>query len=176
MNKLCRGVGLCLLGVSFSVGVQAFEGVKFAAGSGDSSTDAYQVALLSDFGQTFFNGRIKQHWEFGFSYWSSDNGPNKDLEVFSISPMFVYELGSADNTLQPYIDYSLGLAYVSDTSIADKQLGTHFQFDNRLGFGLRFGSDKRHDLAVNVRHISNAGLDDDNSGFNVVTASYTYRF
>jgi len=177
MNKLVKGLAVCLLGFGSSFSVQAFDGVKVAVGQGQSSTDTFQlVALLSDFGQTFFNGRIQQHWEFGVSYWESDKGPNKEMEVFNISPVFTYDLGSADQAVLPYIDYSLGIAYVSDTSIADKKLGQHLQFDNRLGFGVRFGGEKRHDVALGARHVSNAGLDNDNDGFDVVSVSYTYRF
>jgi len=176
MDKLCRSIAVCLLAVSYSLGVQAFEGVKVAIGSGGSSTDAYQVALLSDFGQTFFNGRVKQYWEFGYSRWSSDMGPNKDLDVININPVFTYEFGSPDQAYVPYIDFSIGIAYMSDITIADKKLGQRFQFDDRLGFGARFGSEKRHDVALNLRHVSNAGLASDNAGFNVVSVAYSYRF
>lgn len=176
MNKLFQGIGLCVLGLSCSLTAQAFEGIKVAVGNGQSSTDAYQVALISDFGQTFFNEEVKLHWEFGYSRWSSDNGPNKDLDVFNINPVFTYELGSADQAFLPYVDISIGIAYVSDTTIADKKLGQHFQFDDRLGFGVRFGDEKRHDVALGARHVSNAGLDSDNDGFDVVSVSYTYRF
>jgi len=176
MNKLFKGLAVCLMGLGCSFSAQAIEGVKVGVGNGQNSTDAYQIALLSDFGQSFFNDKVKLHWEFGVSYWKSDIGPNKELEVFNISPIFTYDLGSADQAVLPYIDYSLGIAYVSDTSIADKKLGQHLQFDNRLGFGVRFGGEKRHDIALGARHVSNAGLDNDNDGFDVISVSYTYRF
>jgi len=176
MNKLVKGIAVCLLGFGSSFSVQAIEGVKVGTGNGQNSTDAYQIALLSDFGQSFFNDKVKLHWEYGYSRWSSDQGLNKDLDVFNINPVFTYELGSSDRAYVPYIDFSIGIAYVSDTSIANKKLGQHFQFDDRLGLGVRFGGEKRHDIALGARHVSNAGLDNDNDGFDVVSVSYTYRF
>jgi len=160
-----------------SFSVQAFDGVKISLGQGQSSTNTFQaVSLLSDFGQAFFNGRIKQYWEFGICYWKPDNRANKELEVFNISPIFTYDLGSVDQAVMPYIDCSLGIAYISDTSIADKKMGQYLQFDNRLGFGVRFGGEKRHDVALGARHVSSAGLDNDNDGFDIVSDSYIYRF
>jgi len=176
MNKIFKGGAVCLVGLGCSFSVQAFEGVKVGLGKGQNSTNAFQIALLSDFGQSFFNDKVKLHWEYGVSYWESDNGSNKELEVFNISPIFTYDLGLADQAVLPYIYYSLGIAYVSDTSIANKKLGQHLQFDNHLGFGVRLGGEKRHDVALGARHVSNAGLDNDNDGFDVVSVSYTYRF
>ena len=146
MNKLHKVLGVCILGLGGSFSAQAFEGLKVSVGEGQNSTDTYRLALLSDFGQTFFNGHIKQHWEFGFSYWESDTGPNREMEV------------------------------LSDTRIADKKLGQHFQFDDRLGLGVRFGHQKRHDVALSARHVSNAGLDNDNDGFDIFSLTYGYRF
>ena len=176
MNKLHKVLGVCILGSGGSFSAQAFEGLKVSVGEGQNSTDTYRLALLSDFGQTFFNGHIKQHWEFGFSYWESDTGPNREMEVFSINPVFTYELGSPDQAFLPYVDFSIGIAYMSDTRIADKKLGQHFQFDDRLGLGVRFGHQKRHDVALSARHVSNAGLDNDNDGFDIFSLTYGYRF
>ena len=176
MNKLLRAVAVCLLGLSWSFSAQAFDGIKVAVGEGQNSTDTYQIALISDFGQSFFNDAIKLHWEFGFSYWDSDKVSNKDMEVLSVNPIFTYELGSRDQTFLPYVNFSIGIAYLSDTHIARKKLGQRVQFDDRLGLGVRFGNEKRHDIALNARHLSNAELADDNDGFNIYSISYSYRF
>lgn len=176
MKALIRTVVLCVVGLSYSLSAQALEGIKVSIGSGESSTDAYQVSLLSDFGQRLFKDRISLHWEFGYSHWSSSKGPEKNVDVINISPVFRYDFDSTERGCVPYVSYSVGLAYLTETRIADKRLGMHVQFDNKLDFGVRFGNGQRHDLAIGVRHVSNAGLDSDNEGLDVIRASYSYRF
>lgn len=178
MNKLFKILGLGVLGASVSLAVQAdgLDGIKVAVGDGSESSDVYQIAVLSDFGQSFFDNKLKLHWETGYTHWSADSGANQDIDVFSISPIFTYELGSADQGYVPYVDFSIGIAYLSDTEIGSKKLGQHFQFDDRLSVGVRFGGELEHDVALGVRHVSNASMDDDNDGFDAVSLAYSFRF
>jgi len=176
MKALIRVVILCIVGLSCSVSAETLYGVKVSIGSGERSTDAYQVSLLSDYGQQLFQNRVALYWEVGYSHWSSSKGPEKQVDAINVSPVFRYDFSTTERGCVPYVSYSVGLAYLSETRVADKNLGMHFQFDNKLDVGMRFGSGERHDLAIGVRHVSNAGLDSDNDGFDVVRASYSYRF
>ena len=176
MESLIRRVSLCVFSLLLSVNVFAVDGVRIAAGGGDNSSDAYEIGLLKDIDKTWFDGKLRAHWLLNLSHWEADDGPNKDAQVVSFAPVFVYGFKQRSNGLQPYIDFSLGVAYVTETKIDENDLGLHFQFDSRIGLGLRFGNDQRHDLSVSYRHISNAGLDSDNDGFDTLVGAYTYRF
>jgi len=176
MKRIISSIGVCVFSCVFSMSLYALDGIRIAGGSGDHSSDGYEIAVLDDFDKTWFDGRIRGQWQLSLSDWDFDDGPNDDLQVFSVGPVFIYDFKQRSNGLQPYIDYGLGLAYVSETKIDGDDLGIHFQFDNRIGFGVRFGSDQRHDLSVSYRHISNAGLDSDNDGYDAVMGAYTYRY
>lgn len=176
MKKIISSIGICAFSCVFSMNLYALDGVRVAIGNGDHSSDGFEIAVLDNFDKTWFDGRVKGQWQLSLSDWDFGNGSGDDLQVFSIGPVFIYDFKRYANGLQPYAEYGLGLAYVSETQIDGDDLGIHFQFDNRLGLGIRFGSDQRHDLSVSFRHISNAGLDGDNDGYDTVMAAYTYRY
>lgn len=44
--------------------------------------------------------------------------------------------------------------------------GLRFNFNPQVGAGFDFGKDRDYTLALRLHHVSNAGLDDDNDGFN----------
>ena len=44
----------------------------------------------------------------------------------------------AGETVKPYIEAGIGLALFSNTEVEEQKLGTAFQFEDRIGFGLRF--------------------------------------
>lgn len=169
-------ISLFTFSLAASVNLYALDGVRIAGGSGDHSSDGYEIALLGDIDKTWFDGKVRTQWQLSFSDWDFDDGPNDDLQVISVAPVFIYDLEERSSGLQPYIDYSIGFAYVSETKVDKDDLGMHFQFDNRIGLGIRFGPDQRHDLSISYRHISNAGLDNDNNGYDVVVGAYTYRY
>jgi len=176
MKKIICSISACVFFSFFSMNLYALDGVRIAAGSGDHSSDGYEIALLDDFDKTWFDSRVRGQWQLTLSNWDFDDGADDDLQVVSIGSVFIYDFKQRSNGLQPYIDYSLGLAYVSETKVGGDDLGIHFQFDNRISLGVRFGSDQRHDLSVSFRHISNASLGSDNDGFDAVMSAYTYRY
>jgi len=176
MKKIIYSISVCAFCSIFSMNLYALDGIRIAGGSGDHSSDGYEIAVLDDVDKTWLDGRIRGQWQLSLSDWDFDGEPNDDLQVVSIGSVFIYDFKPRSNGLQPYIDYSLGLAYVSETKIDDADLGMHVQFDNRIGFGVRFGSDQRHDLSISYRHISNAGLDSENDGYDAVMGAYTYRY
>ena len=169
-----RLMASCLL--LLSADVLAVDGVRIAYGSGTDSTDVSKVSLLKHFDKTWLDDRVSGHWELGISHWNASKGPVDDLLGLSFAPVFTYKFREFSVGIQPYIDYSLGLIYLSETKLATNDFGTHMQFDNRLGIGIRFGTQQHHDLNISLRHVSNAGLDEDNSGFDSHQLAYTYHF
>ena len=56
-----------------------------------------------------------------------------------------------------------GLAWLySPIPVESNNLGGAFQFEDRLGFGLRFNGG--HEVGIRAMHYSNAGLASDNDG------------
>ncbi len=68
---------------------------------------------------------------------------------------------------KPYVEGGIGVIYTQHR--VDGQ-GLHVNFNPQIGIGteLSFGLDAVYFAAVRLHHISNGGLDDDNSGVNSI--------
>lgn len=114
-------------------------------------------------------GRLTGYWDAGYTYWKGDDISSN--HSVSFSPVFVYEFNGG--TVKPYIEAGVGVALFSKTRIEDQRLGSSFQFEDRLGVGLRF-----HGQEVGLRaiHYSNAGIKSPNEGIETYTVHYRVSF
>jgi opacity protein-like surface antigen len=105
---------------------------------------------------------------------SVEAGKNGSIEMGLALPMFTYHFDMG-NHLVPYIEGGVGLLY---TDLSGFRLGGHFQFLSQAGAGLSYflTDNTALNLSWRFRHISNAGLYDDNVGFNsyIFQAGFSY--
>jgi len=87
----------------------------------------------------------------------------------SFSPVLVYEF--AGQNVKPYVEAGIGVALFSRTQIEDNNIGESFQFEDRLGFGLRFAGG--HEIGIRATHYSNAGINSNNGGVESYALHYT---
>jgi len=135
--------------------------------------DVYRITLRKEFSKDFWSGekaRLGGFWEGSVNYWHANDG---ELYAAAIAPVFALYFGSSSNQWQPYIEGAIGAAYISETHLAGRQFSTHFQFENRLGIGLR-GSTV--DFHVRLLHYSNADIDEPNNGMYSFVAGIAIRF
>ena len=73
-------------------------------------------------------------------------------------------------------EFGIGVSMLTKREFAGKDLGSHFQFEDRLG--LLFGLDQKNSkmLAVRYMHYSNAGLSSRNPGMDFLNIAYSWRF
>jgi len=113
----------------------------------------------------------------GAHYWVSGSSvPYHDINIIAVSPVVRY-LFKEHFTVIPYLELSVGLAYLSNTRFANRNLGMHFSFQDRGGVGLMMGQNKQFALGVHIVHYSNASLSSHNSGITIplmVDASYKF--
>lgn len=66
------------------------------------------------------------------------------------------------------LDSYIGMNYIDKNRIGDRNLGENFIFSDNIKFGLRFGDSVIPGLSIfyQFRHISNAGIYNDNMGYN----------
>lgn len=140
---------------------------------GFTKFDVYRLAVRRDFNKDIWTGeklRLGGFWEGSINHWDADDG---DLQAFAIAPVFALYFGSPSNKWQPYIEGAVGAAYISETELAGRGFSTHFQFENRLGIGVR---GPRTDFHVRLLHYSNADIDEPNNGMDSFVAGFAIRF
>ena len=157
-----------LLGLTSISAAQAAD-LAFAVGSTGESTMTYRFGVQCDFERNFSEsetGRFTGYWDTAYTYWQGDKTASNNS--LSLTPVFVYEF--AGETIKPYVEAGIGVAFFSDTELEDNKLGSSFQFEDRIGFGVRFAG---QEVGVRALHYSNAGLKKPNDG--VVSYALLFR-
>ena len=149
------------------------DGVEFSVGQTGESTMTYRLGAQFDWDKSWWQtgvGRLTGYWSGAYTYWEGDkNSSNNSL---SFSPVFVYEF--AGDSVKPYIEAGIGAAVFQRTEVEGNKLGSAFQFEDRLGFGLRFAGG--HEVGLRATHYSNGGLTTTNDGIECYAIHYTMPF
>lgn len=155
------------LGHSFSA--QA-AGLEFGVGQTGESTMTYRLGLKSDWDKSWLQsdiGRLTGYWSGAYTYWEGDKSSSN--HSLSFSPVLVYEFSG--ETVKPYLEAGIGIAAFARTEVEENKLGSSFQFEDRIGFGLRFAGG--HEVGIRATHYSNAGIKSPNDGIENYSLHYT---
>ncbi len=149
------------------------DGVEFSVGQTGESTMTYRLGAQFDWDKSWWQtsvGRLTGYWSGAYTYWEGDkNSSNNSL---SFSPVFVYEFSG--ESVKPYIEAGIGVAVFQRTEIEGNKMGSAFQFEDRLGFGLRFAGG--HEVGLRATHYSNGGITSNNDGIESYAIHYTMPF
>lgn len=189
MLKVCQFalLSLCLVGLS-PVASAVFKNNKFsfAVSSGDGISDItpYRIAGLYDFGPVLckscmFQGHLLG--EVSAAFWHGNQGDfvhsNEKLTLVTTGPLLRWQLvrtGFAN--IRPFFEMGIGLSWLSKREIGGRRISTHFQFEDRIGLGLRFGKGQPYELNYRLFHYSNASIKRPNSGVNIQMLTFAYWF
>jgi lipid A 3-O-deacylase len=139
----------------------------------DSDILVMRLGLRKDSTYSVFENRtgwLSGYYEASIGYWYKDEDHVGNI---AFSPVFVYYFGSPDWRMQPYVEAGIGFSLISETKIADRDLATAFQFEDRLGIGLRT---KDVDLNLRYMHYSNGSIAEPNDGIDIFIFTVGYRF
>lgn len=171
MVKLSSLFVASVLGLASLSAAQAAD-LAFSVGSTSDSNMTYRLGVQCDFGSNFTEsstGRLTGYWDTAYTYWEGDKTASNNS--LSLAPVFVYEF--AGDTVKPYVEAGIGVALFSDTEMEDNDLGSSFQFEDRLGFGVRFAG---QEIGLRAMHYSNAGLSTPNDGVENYSLHYAVAF
>ncbi|MBU3059554.1 acyloxyacyl hydrolase [Pseudomonas indica] len=171
MKKLFSLTAAAAMSLGALASAQAAD-VTFAVGQSSESTMVYRLGAQFDFERSWFQsdvGRLTGYWDAAYTYWDGDEASSN--HSLSFSPVFVYEF--AGETVKPYIEAGIGVAAFENTEFEDRDLGSSFQFEDRLGVGLRFSG---QEIGLRAMHYSNAGLKQPNDGVEAYTLHYRISF
>ena len=168
MTKLIPFTALAAL-VLATLGTAQAADVTFAAGQSSESTTVLRTGVQIDFGKSWWQsdtGRLSGYWDASYTYWDGESTASN--HTLSFSPVFVYEF--AGERVRPYLELGIGLAAFENTQLEGRDLGSSFQFEDRIGAGLRFG--QGHEIGLRAIHYSNASLKQPNDGIENILLHY----
>lgn len=91
----------------------------------------------------------------------------------ALSPVLVKQFSTLyDRAL--YWEFGIGFSLLNKQRFAGKNLGSHYQFEDRIG--LLWQIQPQTLLALRYMHYSNAGLQKPNPGMDFLVLSYAYKF
>ncbi len=178
MESLARRMrfsSLIILGLllgTFSKPAIAQLGLFISSGDGVRDITPYRFSANWDFGPIWRCDKpwaLTFNWETSGAFWHGSHGPNDGndrLHLVTTGPMFRWQRIENEN-FQPYLEGGVGLSWLSRSDIGGRELSIHFQFEDKLGIGFRFGKNGRYDIAYRLYHYSNASIERPNSGVNI---------
>ncbi|WP_217475051.1 acyloxyacyl hydrolase [Stutzerimonas stutzeri] len=172
MKKLISLAAVLAVSLGQVATAQALD-LTAAVGRTGESTMTYRLGAQFDFNRSWFEtsvGRVTGYWDAGYTYWEGDETSSN--HSISLAPVFVYEF--AGDSVKPYVELGVGVAAFENTEIEGNDLGSSFQFEDRLGAGLRFAGG--HEIGIRAIHYSNAGLKNPNDGIESYAVHYRASF
>lgn len=108
--------------------------------------------------------------EFSASEWENLYGP--DIKTGSITPFLKYV--NTTNTINWFIRVGVGVAYVEQTQWGNRSLGDNWLFSDKLEIGTEINQHNR--IGLSLTHYSNARLNKNNDGTNIVSLNYSVHW
>ncbi len=182
LNPLILGI-LWVFSLSFCNLAWARAGISFASGYGAAEIIPIRLGFQQEFNQQW---RAESDWPIG-AYWEGSfyqmrgkrgslPGSHNRLEAVALAGVFRFERAKESVLGWPYVELGIGLSWLSRKEIGGRDLGIHFQFEDRFGLGVRFGENREYDVGYKVIHFSNAYIGPSNHGINLHLLTIGYWF
>lgn len=121
-------------------------------------------------------GDLSVYFELGWSYWKYDQQAADETEIgIAISPVFTKAFATIDGRPLSW-EFGIGMSLLSNKEFAGKNIGSYYQFEDRLG--LSYPLDDRQTMTISIRymHYSNGGVSRHNPGLDFANLSFAYKF
>jgi lipid A 3-O-deacylase len=157
------------------LGVYIEGGISAKSDGADTSTAT--IGLRVPTTVTFWGERLSLAVDVYVSQWERDaagTGRRSYTQV-GVVPMLRYRFDSGQSPW--FVDGGIGVSYLDGKYQRGSQaFSTQWNFSDHLGVGRNFGADRRHELGVYVKHVSNASIKKPNPGETFYQLRYGYRF
>jgi len=109
---------------------------------------------------------VKIYFDISAGHWWVNNYPtNKEINIYALAPTLRYYF--TQRYFSPYIDLSIGAAYLTRTRIADRNLGIHYSFQDQIAIGVSIGKEQRLSISLSTMHYSNGSMASTNAGITI---------
>jgi lipid A 3-O-deacylase len=148
-------------------------GVSLGYGQSSDSIDIYRAGLLRQWGVTWLDsniGHVDGYFELSYNRWEYGDD---EVNAVALSPVFQYVFHVNSAAWYPYIEGGIGVAYLDDYTINNRDLSSNLMFEDRIGVGIRI---KNIDLSFRYMHYSNAGFKEPNDGIDILIGTLAWYF
>jgi len=136
-----------------------------------STRISYGQNLNMHFGSSWV-GQFSPEVETGGGLWFTSDDTSFHADI---TPMLTYVFHT-DWESVPFVEGGVGGAYIAHENFAGERLGSHFQFRDVLGVGLKFGATRQYSMRLRYIHYSNADLADENDGMDFFVVCWGFSF
>ncbi|MFC3121516.1 acyloxyacyl hydrolase [Agaribacter flavus] len=124
-----------------------------------------------------FFDKLDIYWEVSVNFWEyGESNQHETNYVIALSPVIGKTFYHVKGKYPLRWEFGIGVSLVENTQFAGKDIGSHYQFEDRLGLALDFGKLNKQSIALRYMHYSNGGLNSKNPGVDFVNISYAYSF
>ncbi|WP_342651411.1 acyloxyacyl hydrolase [Pseudomonas sp. REB1044] len=171
-NRLATSLAVAVLALAGTQLAQAAQ-VSGAVGVTSQGDMTYRLGMSFDWDKKWLQssvGHVSGYWDADYTYW--EGGDYSGAHSLSFSPVFTYEFG--DSGYVPFIEAGVGVAVFSKTDVGDQKLGSAFNFEDRIGFGVKLPGQQK--VGIRATHYSNAGIKQPNDGIESYALFYSAAF
>lgn len=116
------------------------------------------------------------YWEVSVNFWEfGDDNQHETNFVVALSPVVSKTFYHIDDKYPLKWEFGIGVSLVNDTQFAGKDIGSHYQFEDRIGLSMDFGKNLKQSVSLRYMHYSNGGLNSKNPGVDFLNLSYAYK-
>tara|TARA_R110002167_G_scaffold150414_1_gene344122 strand:- start:324 stop:914 length:591 start_codon:yes stop_codon:yes gene_type:complete len=117
------------------------------------------------------------YWELSANFWEygADNQHETNYAL-ALSPVFGNVFYHVADKYPLRWEFGIGVSLVDDTRFAGKDIGSHYQFEDRLGLSMAFGDNLQQIASIRYMHYSNGGLNSKNPGMDFLNMAYSFKF
>lgn len=159
------------------------HGISIASGYGSAHIVPIRLGFQKNFDKRWRDKAdwpIRGYWEGSLYAMQGQRIENPDshrrVEAVALAGVFRFERVRESMVGWPYIEVGIGVSWFNRKEIGGRDLGMHFQFEDRFGVGVRFGRNRQYDIGYKVIHFSNAYIGPCNHGINLHLVNLGYWF
>lgn len=136
----------------------------------------YTFTLFYD-PQRFQWRKFNVYFDLAFAhFWDTQTAYYSSVSIIALSPVIRYTFRRRGPILT-YLELSIGASYINHTRFEERNLGIHYQFQDRMGIGVLVGPQDKISIGLHAVHYSNAHIADHNGGITVpLMLDVGYRF
>lgn len=121
-------------------------------------------------------GHANMYVEASTNFWRYGDPAKYQTNVaLAVSPVFKKQFATWYGK-PVFWELGIGVSLLTKREFAGKDLGSHFQFEDRLGLVIELDQERSKTLAIRYMHYSNAGLSSRNPGMDFFNIAYSWRF